>query len=148
MVFKWKIPMSVSADDAERELTRIYDETGSLDPQAVVDASRAEGAPLHGLFEWDDSVAAEKYRITQARFIIRNIVKDEKTDGPSVTVRKFVHVDAGYMPIKAVMSNEELRKSLIESAFADMEAFRAKYRALSELAAVFDAMESIKAALP
>ena len=40
---------------------------GKLYPRAVVDAARPAGSPLHGSFEWDDSVAAESYRIEQAR---------------------------------------------------------------------------------
>ena len=43
----------------------------------------------------------------------------------------------------AAMSNEELRKALLENALEELEAFKAKYRSLSELAAVFEAMDNI-----
>jgi hypothetical protein len=37
----------------------------------IVDAARPDDAPLHRYFEWDDGVAAERYRETQARHMAR-----------------------------------------------------------------------------
>lgn len=41
--------------------------------RAVVDAARPEDSPIHDQFEWDDSEAAEQYRIAQARRLVRSI---------------------------------------------------------------------------
>ena len=143
MTYQWKIPMKVPVQTAVAELDRIrgQSEDGTLTPQAVVDASRAEDAPLHSLFEWDDRVAAERYRTVQAQYIIRNITVQEAAD--DTPVRQFVHAEKGYTTLYAAMSNEELRKALLTNALEELEAFKAKYRALSELAAVFEAMDNI-----
>lgn len=140
MTYQWKIPLSVSAELANKELEAIAQSNGGIvDPQSVVDASRSEDAPLHNLFEWDDSVAAEKYRVTQARFIIRNITVCEDA---KPTVRQFVHaVQPGYVTIHTALKSEEMKAALLDRAVADMTAFRAKYRALEELCEVVDAME-------
>lgn len=74
------IPAGLTAEQTANELERIRKEKGLTAP-AVVDASRPENAPLHSCFTWDDFEAAEKYRESQARTIIRAVfvVEDEKT---------------------------------------------------------------------
>lgn len=143
MVFKWKIPLGVSADAAAAELERIYDVHGGIDPKTVVEESRPEGAVLHSLFEWDDAKAAEKYRVTQARFIIRNIVQDEDTDEGKVTVRSFHSTEKAYTPTSVILSDDELRNMLLERALHELEEFRVKYRHLSALARVFEAVDEL-----
>lgn len=54
-------------------LLMLEDRTGRLTPRAVVDAARDENHPLHGEFEWDDTVAAEAYRLDQARQLIADV---------------------------------------------------------------------------
>ena len=49
------------------------EEAGMLTAKNLVDVSRPEDAPLHDEFEWDDSVAAEKYREGQARNVIHSL---------------------------------------------------------------------------
>ena len=44
---------------------------GLLRPKAVVDEARDVASPLHPAFEWDDSIAGEKYRLEQAQRLIR-----------------------------------------------------------------------------
>ena len=46
---------------------------GCLTPQQVVDHARDNKNPLHPLFEWDDSEAAEAYRREQAGAMMRAI---------------------------------------------------------------------------
>lgn len=145
MVYQWKIPMKVSADDAAAELDRIYKQHGSIDPQVVVDESRAETATLHSLFDWDDASAAEKYRVTQARFLIRNIVKTEESlDGP-VTVRSFAHVDKVYVPTTVAMKSVDMRAALLQQALNDFEDYRARYNSLVALAGVFETFDEVVA---
>jgi hypothetical protein len=59
-------------DDVRGELERLCRTgKGLLTAEAVVEAARNERSPLHGEFEWDDSAAAHRYRIEQARGLIR-----------------------------------------------------------------------------
>jgi len=113
-------------------LTAIRDKhaEGNLVPLDVVDAARPKKAPLHPAFEWDNSVAAEQYRVHQARNLIRSvrIVVDE-SDAP--TTPAFVHVEVNnYQPIEAVIS----RPDLFELALAELHRkFSAAERAVREL---------------
>lgn len=71
----------------------IYEANGhELTPAAVVEASRPDDAPLHHRFEWDDSIAGERFREVQAAQIIRSVKVTRITDterGP-VQVRAFL----------------------------------------------------------
>lgn len=54
-----------------QRLEEIAQRRGILTPLVVLDEARNPEHPLHGRFEWDDTVAAEKYRLEQAHQLIR-----------------------------------------------------------------------------
>src|SRR5215472_6010141 len=87
----------VSEEVIKQELATIETAEGRLVPSTVVDAARAPDSPLHPLFEWDDSAAAEKYRLDQARTIIRRVTVTVTTQEETVTVPVYVH-DPGLPP--------------------------------------------------
>ena len=64
---------NVEAQDAGEELERINEKYGQTTASNVVDESRPEKAVLHEAFEWDDEVAAEEHRKTQARSLIKTV---------------------------------------------------------------------------
>lgn len=145
MVYQWKIPViSVSAQTAGEEFERLYKKHGCLDPEDVVEESREESAPLHCCFEWDDAVAAEKYRVNQAGDIIRALVAvdDSEPKETAKSTRAFVHVQREYHPISIVVNDEKMMKELLTSAKRDMTAFRDKYETLQELAPIIGAIKA------
>lgn len=133
------------------ELTRLAAEHGGeLQPKAVVDAARSEDSPLHKSFDWDDSEAAEKWRLTQARNLIRAVVTYEKVGNKTVETRVFVSLTPdrkengdGYRLTSSVMSDDAHRQQLLSDAMGEMQRFKEKYRRLSELAKVFAAMDEV-----
>lgn len=146
MIYKWKIPgvIPVDAQTAGEELQRIYQEKGGLNPSDIVEESRNDSAPLHPCFEWDDEIAAEKYRQTQAQMIVRSIVTvQEKPNREPVETRAFVSIQQEYKPIEVVTNSEEQMQELLRTALAELMAFRRKYSILSELAGVMRAIEEM-----
>jgi hypothetical protein len=82
--YAWKIPgfaKNIDIDLAIQEMERIETLYGSLTPQNILDASRPKNALFHTLFQWDDTVAAEHYRLQQARTILNNIEITVVSDG-------------------------------------------------------------------
>lgn len=152
IINSWKINIfPVSADTAKAEFDRIYDKYGVLTTKDIVDESRDESAALHKCFEWNDEVAAEKYRQKQAGDMIRclvSVVKHDDSDAP-IAVRAIVKTDEKYEPITVTMRSDDKKAVLFADALNDIDRFKKKYSALSELSAVFDAMsdfaESISA---
>lgn len=143
--FEWRIKglQKASAETAGAVCTQLQNSETGLTPASLVEASRDENAPLHGEFEWRDDVAAEEYRKVQAAEIIRNLVITHESSGGYD--RAFVITPdrkSRYVDIISAMNTEEWRKNLMRQAKNDMEAFRAKYRKLEELADVIAAMNN------
>lgn len=148
MVYQWKLLglMPVDAQTAGEELHRIYQEKGRLDAPDIVNESRPEEAPLHPCFEWDDAVAAEKYREVQAGNLVRCIVTTYETEEQKpIEVRAFPCVQQTYQPIEVVVKSEEKKADLMQSAIEELKAFQKKYATLKQLSPVFDAIEKITA---
>lgn len=115
-------------------LTKIMDANGSeLRPKDVVEAARDPKNPLHRHFEWDDSAAAEAYRLEQAREIVR-IVRVEQEDAPPV--RAFLSVNDGktsYRATAEVQSSVHLQDLVLKAALRELQAFQVRYAEISDI---------------
>ncbi len=109
---------------------------GRLKPEDVVNAARDQAHPLHQYFEWDDKIAAESYRLDQARGIIR-LVRVEDTNMSDGTARAFISIsdDIGvsYRTIGEVKGSADLQMAVLKAADRDLEAFQMRYRNLVEI---------------
>jgi|ERR1035437_121881 hypothetical protein len=119
---------------------------GILRAESVVEYARDPGTALHERFEWDDDKAAQEYRIWQARHLIRVMVTVLPQHKGEVRVYVSLGDDrqqegGGYRTISAVMADPEMRTAMLEEAADDMRLFKVKYRVLTELADVFEAMD-------
>jgi hypothetical protein len=132
------------------EVKKIYNDNGGiLRPLDVVEAARPKASPLHSQFEWNNTVAAEKFRLHQARMFINmlvDVIYEDKQE-----VRCFVSLkkdrfgeDTGYRTMVDVLSNKDLYASMLKDALEEMEYFRNKYYEIKELKEVFDAIERVK----
>lgn len=135
---------SVPADVAGNELSRIQSAYGEITKEIVLEESRSKEAPLHPIFEWDDTKAAEKYRLHQAGCIIRAVVVRTEEE-PKKTVRAFVNIggnnEGRFIDVKTALAQDETRDTVLSRAFAELEAFRKKYNNLSELSGVLSAID-------
>ncbi|MCK9505893.1 MAG: hypothetical protein M0Q95_17155 [Porticoccaceae bacterium] len=115
---------------------------GVILPRSVVEAAKDRKSPLHSWFCWDDSEAAERYRIIQARELIRS-VKVEIGDQTPREVRAFVSLTpdradgGGYRLAQEVVSDAQLYQQMLRDALAELERFEQKYSRIKELQYVF-----------
>ena len=134
---------SVSAQIVGPILNRMGEE-GRLTPKNVVEEARPEDSPLHPEFEWDNQIAAEKWREKQAQLLIAHtiIVEEGSSQNP---VRAFhVTVEKGhYEPINLILQDETKRDTLLENAKRELIAFKKKYKILNELANVFAEIDKL-----
>lgn len=142
MQAEWKIKGLFNAD-----AQRVADEIGenSITPEQVLEKARNDkNSELHKCFEWNDGIAAEKYRLIQARKIIINLayVPKEKTDEP-VRCFQITREKSVYMPTKQFLVNNDEYQDLLKRAKVELESFKRRYATLSELETVFEAIESI-----
>lgn len=119
---------------------------GRLRPEDVVEAARPVGAPLHSRFQWDNTKAAEAYRVWQARHLIRACVEymphTEKRTEVFVSLTTDRNKDGGYRDVRVVLNNPTQREQMLSDAMAEMKSFKEKYASLKELADVFTAMDA------
>lgn len=155
MEVKWKAGFRVSADPekAWEVLEGVRkNNNGEISPEAVVKASKPKRAPLHNEFEWDDQAAGERYRVFQARRIIGSI-EVIRSEAPNVQSRAYEITKAkptqeGAQPKNVYMRTEDIlqdpvaRVDLVALFFRDILALRRRYAALSELAQVWQAVDS------
>lgn len=120
---------------------------GVLLPADVVKAAEVKTSPLHSCFEWDNSKAAQAHRLWQARQLISVTVEflpNQKEATPKFVSLKFDRpLGGGYRTMVDVLSDTDLRSSLLQDAKEDMKLFQKKYKKLTELAEVFSAMDKI-----
>ena len=141
MQAEWKIKGIFKAD-----AQKVADEIGEnkVTPQEVLDKARDENSELHKCFEWNDSVAAEKYRLQQARAIIVNLVYSPKTEEKQpVRCFQITTERCTYQPTKTFLVQEDEYQSLLKKAKAELDSFKKKYKTLSELEEVFNAIDAL-----
>ena len=141
--------------DPKKVAEEIYSISGSEEEPTkaqIVEKARDETSELHDLFEWNDSVAAEKWREDQAGHILRTLkVTFVKNDAPQekrepIPVRLFYgnpQKKEGFVSIVRIMGNEELYAQLLERAKAELQSLRKKYAMLQELAPVFEMIDEL-----
>ena len=148
MVYQWKTASHIKADANEAgAMCEQLEKTVGLTAANLLEANRATGTPLHKEFEWNDSIAAEEYRLQQARHIINCLcVKSEADRTNETPVRAFFVVDTSskcYESLSVILKSEDKHKELLRNAKAELKAFQKKYHALEELKPVFDAISEL-----
>ncbi|MBP30440.1 hypothetical protein [Methylobacterium sp.] len=146
-----RIKSAASADPQKigEALQYIADQHGNrLTPKAIVEAARAEESPLHPHFEWNDVVAADKYRRTQAQDLVRIVCRDEpgeKEPRPRAFLSVQDEAGVAYRSLDTVRKSEPFQEALLASAERDLEAFQKRYRSLTDICDVIQAArEKIK----
>ena len=142
-VFRDDQPLAIKgAKDADPQvigeaLAAISDKLGGhLTPVAVVDAARDKKHVLHRHFEWDDALAADAYRLDQARHIVR-VVRVEDEDAEGGTARAYLSISekngVSYRPIEAVKKSVDLQAAVLKGAERDLRAFEMRYKDLIDI---------------
>jgi len=142
--------MKPESDLIQKELEAIRKANhGMISPEKVVEFASDPETALHSKFTWDNSKAAQEYRLWQARTLIRVQVA-YLPQSPGVPVRAFVSLSTernsktgGYRPIQFVLKTKPLREQMLIDALAELEAIRCKYSTLKALAPVFAAMDNV-----
>ena len=149
MVYEWKEASYITIDAAaageflEALKTR---HNGHLSPRAVVEAARPADSPIHAHFEWDDGVAAERYRQDQAGHMLRCLIV-RLPEHEAKPMRAYVNVaiaqDRSYVTTQDAMGDPELRAQVLAAAMRELVSFHSRYKELRELAEVFAAIDGL-----
>lgn len=120
-------------------LTAIHEEHGALNPVLLVELAADPNHPLHDRFEWDDTEAAQRWRLEQAGQLLR-VVKLPMTPDRPRDLRAFVAIKGAeshrseYIPTEAAMSNEFTRRLVLADMEREWKSLRRRYQHMTEFA--------------
>lgn len=155
MVYQWKSQARLSIDPQKtgEVLEDIEKQFGRITPELVLEEAKIKTSPIHKGFEWEDSIAAEQYRLDQARYILRQIVIVRETSDTveSNTIRAFMSVNitdseenkyTTYATIGSILNNNTLRKQLLLKAFTELQQWNKRYKDLTEFAILHETINN------
>lgn len=151
--YEWETyERSVSANDVGKFCESMEEQGMVVTKKSFLDASRPEEAITHPLFEWDDAVAAERYRLHQSGKHLNDLkgyftMEEPETKEPiAVKIVAYSNVNPGssagvYKNTLKAMATPNDKEVILKRARREMVSFCEKYRALKELA---DAIEVLQ----
>lgn len=138
MTVEYKITEKLR-EDCIAEILRVERKKG-LTPKNLVEEAKDESNPLHEFFEWEDSVAANEYRLYQARVLINEVkvIIDQKEyfafENVAIKVsEKSEETERVYKPVAEIIQNEELRKQILKSALHSLTYWQEKFSKYEEV---------------
>ena len=133
-------------------------DTYGLTAENLLRKASKKSSSLYEFFDWDNSSAGEKWRLSQARTFINEIkvIVDDKEiyafENVNVTVQeaevknnspsKFGQRE--YKTIVEIMNNEDYRNHLIHRALAEVSYWKERHAELIELNPIFISIETEK----
>ena len=140
-IIKWSINGIFKADATKcyEEIQQIGEE---VKPEQVLDKAKDKGSELHKCFDWNNSTAAEKYRLIQARDVIRHLIVVQKNEDDEqkepvqfrVMLKNESSKDSGYKQTLVMVRDEDEYRKMLDQAYKELHAFKQKYSCLTELA--------------
>lgn len=119
------------------ELQAIYETRGELTPAVVLEEATDPAHPLHERFEWDDTAAAQAWRLEQAHRLIQRVkivYREATAKLPAERIRAFHSVPdgSGYRPVEEVASDEFLTELVLREMERSWFALQRKYGQFDE----------------
>ena len=147
--FRWSQPKYEAVVPAKQFgpwLTRLPDQN----PATIVEAAADRKSPAHRLFQWDESLAAQEYRLLQARIILGSFVIETEvtTKGRGVKWIDVPYISRSapgqYEVTHKAMKTPDKRDFILKEALREFKRLRTRYANLSDLAVVFAAMDEVE----
>lgn len=118
---------------------------GILHPRLVVEWARDNPrSALHAAIEWDDTKAAEEYRVWQVRHLIRLNIQQDSGTPTFVSLSIDRMKGGGYRAVSDVIAAPDLRAIMLRDALAELERMQAKYESLTALSDVWEAADRVR----
>ena len=141
-VITWAFPHKGNAEKCYRECETLSEVT----PENVLDKARDDSTELHKCFEWDNSIAGEKYRLIQARDVIRHFVieyKKDEEEPQKIRTYQISTTTNQYKPTRVILQNPDEYSALLERAKDELRDIQRRYNTLAELEEVFAAIDAL-----
>lgn len=143
--------MTESMTQVAAALRALESAAGRLAPADVVEAARDPQSPLHSHFEWDDTDAARKYRLDQARTLIRSVKIEVTVREVPLSVVSYVRDpdantrEAGYCSVTQLRSEEDAARAAIVDEMKRVSSAVSRAKALAAVLGVSNEIAQIEA---
>ena len=144
MDYQWKTGSRISglaAETVARHLESLERERGCVSPEAVVESARPSTSVIHKAFEWSNKVAADQYRLEQARLLLRSLeirIENPLSEEP-LSVRAYLNAepeddgDCVYFSLETIRNDDALKAQVLSQVRRDISAARSKLNALESV---------------
>lgn len=122
--------------------------SGFVSSKEFLEMARPKNSPVHDYFEWDDSIAGERFREHQAGRILSAIITIEE----GVETREYVtpmviesdeNKDGHYIRLDIARDSEEIWEMVLERALQEAEQWAQRYQHLKELGPITKAIRKV-----
>ena len=148
--FFWRhgFESKINADAVGEELARIRESKGGrLTPADVVEAARRRASPLRDCFTWDNTEAAEKWRLTEARRLIQGILIEHPRPEREPLIAYISVTDERqgrcYKESRIVMEDMDFRAQALRECRDAIAAWRRRFRKLEDVIQALDDFEEL-----
>ena len=151
---KYKITGKLTQDCIDTILK--VEESKGLTAENLLETAKNPKSPLHEFFDWDDSEAANKWRLAQARILINEVkvIIENKEYYAFENVQIATTDNSGgkestesirvYKPVIEIMSQEELRKQVISAALRQLSYWEEQNSKYNELKPIIKTASKVR----
>lgn len=139
MTYKWNASgFKADADKVGKELEGIERDGELTNSNLVEFAKKNTDSELNKCFEWNDTIAGEKYRLVQANNILQSISIVVNDVEPKEVTKAFINIRTSeekrvFKNIISVIENDEEYNQLKEKARQDFISYKNKYDKILKL---------------
>lgn len=132
--------------NAEAVYNEIQELGESYTPDEIVEKAKDPTTELHKCFDWDDTIAAAKWRKHTARLIccsLQVVVAKEEKEPVTYRLIQNDRSEQAYKPVTLTVRNDSEYDRLLKQAKMELKAFKERYKRITELETVIDEIDRI-----
>ena len=125
-------------------LQAIEDERGRVTADAVVEAARDPGHAWHNRFDWNDETAGHRWRLMQARTLIRSVRYERRTETRVLHSPMYVRDpdaeadEQAYTSVSSLRSDEDRARAALINEFGRVASALRRARELADVLGLDD----------
>jgi hypothetical protein len=145
---EWLHP-KIDANKVGQELNDLSDGPGFDTAEALEWARKHKDSALHKCIDWNNTVAAQRWRLHQMQSVVANIRIEEVHGGEAVFRRQFFNVQGvGYVNRDTVLASEDYSATVLGRAAKDLRNWLHRYSEIQGLRGeVLDSIRDVIQAL-